>query len=195
MDRDNTAQTEQLKKELEALRNENKSLQQKASTHQQKYEQLKLENEALKQQSSHDQPSAQNTHSTEFWDQIEKKCRSDDEYIKSLINNKQLTMKECDKFGRTLLLIAAKKGSYELVRLCLNLGADIHKTDKKCKTALDHARAGAWTHVEQLLLFSKMNANIGNRIRNTADTINKQKGIAQNIRKELSSYDSTTQQF
>eukprot|EP01083_Nonionella_stella_P191098 707518_1 len=104
-------------------------------------------------------------------------------------------MTECDENGRTLLLTASMKGSYELVQLCLNLGADIHKTDKTNKTALMYARTGAWTHVEQLLLFSKMNANIGNQIRNTADAINKQKGIAQNIIKQLSSYDSTTKQF
>eukprot|EP01083_Nonionella_stella_P110065 321836_1 len=193
---DTTAQTEQLKKELETLRNENKCLKQKSSNqqqHLQQYEELKLEHEALKQRLSH--PSTQNSHSTEFWNDILSKCQTDEDYIKSLINTKQLTMTECDTDGRTLLLIAAKKGSYELVRLCLNLGADLHKTDKKGRSVLDLARGGAWTHVEQLLLFSQMNANIGNQIRNTADTINKQKGIAQNIMKELSSYDSTTKQF
>eukprot|EP01083_Nonionella_stella_P106782 308464_1 len=128
---DTTAQTEQLKKELETLRNQNKYLQQKSS----QYEELKLENEVLKQRLSH--PSAQNSHSTEFWQDIYNKCQSDADYIKSLINNKQLTMTECDTYGLTLLLMAAKRGSYELVRLCLNLGADLHKTDKEGKTALD----------------------------------------------------------
>eukprot|EP01083_Nonionella_stella_P074978 203547_1 len=174
---DSNVETEQLKKELETLRNENKSLQQQSSTQQQQhlhqYEKLKLEYEALKQRLSH--PSSQNSHSTEFWNDVESKCLSDEDYIRSLINTKQLTMSECDKYGRTLLLTAAREGSYELVRLCLNLGADLHKTDNEGQTALYWARWGAWTHIEELLLFSDMNANIGNQIRNTADTINKQK--------------------
>ena len=48
--------------------------------------------------------------------------------------------------------------------LCINLGADIDHKSSNGKTPLQVAKDGAWTHVEQLFLFSKLNANVSERI-------------------------------
>eukprot|EP01083_Nonionella_stella_P301851 1037915_1 len=122
-------------------------------------------------------------------------CSSDPDYVLSLIRDKTINMSDMDSGGRTLLLIATYEGSYEIVNLCLNLGADINHKDKEGHDALHWAQFGAWFHVEQLLLFNKMNANVGNRIDETANHIKKQQGIIQNIVQQLSSYDVTTSQF
>ncbi len=86
-------------------------------------------------------------------------------------------------------------GSYEVVQICLNKGADPHFKDREGRTALEHSRRMGFYHIEQLLLFNEMNASIGTKIKNTSDSINKQRGITQNIMKQLSSYDSSTSQF
>ena len=52
-------------------------------------------------------------------------------------------------------------------------------------TALDHAKSNGYHNVEQLILFSQLNATIGNDIKHTAETIHKQHGIIDNIFSEL----------
>ncbi len=136
-----------------------------------------------------------NKHSNEFWGTIYRQCKTNPDYVKSLIKQKILTMDDTNSKNRTLLLIAAQSGSYEITQLCLNLGANINHRDTNNRTALQLARDGAWYHIEQLLLFNQLNANIGDRIHETSNQIKKQKGIIENIIKQLSKYDDTTRQF
>ena len=49
-------------------------------------------------------------------------------------------MTDSNNLDRTLLLISSKKGSYDIVKLCLELGADINHKDCGGKTAIDLAR-------------------------------------------------------
>eukprot|EP01083_Nonionella_stella_P287946 980164_1 len=128
-------------------------------------------------------------------DEMYRLCLSDADEVISLIRNKTINVVDVDSKGKTLLLIASAAGSYQIVNLCLNLGADITHKDSKNHDAIYWAQQGAWSHVEQLLLFHKMDANVGNRVKNTAQYIKKQQGIIENISKALSSYDSSTQQF
>eukprot|EP01083_Nonionella_stella_P073837 199931_1 len=129
-------------------------------------------------------------HSDAFWEEVEDKCRSDPDYIKSLIKENKIQMTDLNKNKQTLLLVAAYRGSYDIVNLCLNLGADLHHQDKNKETAIDLCRQGAYYHVEQLLLFASLNANSGNQIRDTAHNLKKQKGVLDNIMHQLSSYDT-----
>eukprot|EP01083_Nonionella_stella_P076109 207222_1 len=128
-------------------------------------------------------------------DEMYRLCLSDADAVISLIRNKTINVVDVDSKGKTLLLIASAAGSYQIVNLCLNLGADITHKDSKNHDAIYWAQQGAWSHVEQLLLFHKMDANVGNRVKNTAQYIKKQQGIIENISKSLSSYDSSTKQF
>eukprot|EP01083_Nonionella_stella_P039706 108011_1 len=164
------------------------------------YEALQEKSELQQKQIEELKQSQQSTvphvaHSEEFWSIIATKCASDKEYVKELVKNGELKMNECDKAGMTLLLYAAKRGAYELTQLAINLGSDINYVDKNGKDALQHARDGAWTHIEQLLLFCKLNANIGQKIEDIAYRMNKQKGITENVLLQLSQYDDTTAKF
>eukprot|EP01083_Nonionella_stella_P237258 832475_1 len=164
------------------------------------YEALQEKSELQQKQIEELKQSQQSTvphvaHSEEFWSIIATKCASDKEYVKELVKNGELKMNECDKAGMTLLLYAAKRGAYELTQLAINLGSDINYVDKNGKDALQHARDGAWTHIEQLLLFCKLNANIGQKIEDIAYRMNKQKGITENVLLQLTKYDDTTSKF
>eukprot|EP01083_Nonionella_stella_P009791 28053_1 len=101
--------------------------------------------------------------------------------LQSLIRNKILDVKELTGQGRSLLHWAAWWGNYELAELCINLGADLNKKDQYGNKPSDYARQGSWYHVEQLLILSELNANISDRITDTADIMTRQKGITHNI--------------
>eukprot|EP01083_Nonionella_stella_P124980 377776_1 len=121
------------------------------------------------------------------WNDIQRKLEIGDvDGIKDLIQNKKVTMFDVDPIGRTLLLLASKYGQYEIVQLCLNLGADIDHKDNKQQTALIRSRNSGMFHIEQLLLFHHLGANIGNKINQTTDVIHKQRGLIQTIFHELS---------
>ena len=107
------------------------------------------------------------------------------DYIKSLVSQGKILMDDTDKDGRTLLNWAAGKGRYDIVQLCLNLGADIDHKDNLGKTPLDRAEIGAWYHCEELLLFRKLDANVSDRVQNVAFNMNKQNGIIENMMNEL----------
>eukprot|EP01084_Bolivina_argentea_P093806 168656_1 len=159
-------------------------------------ERLKEENSGLKKENVALIKAANpNQHDKDFWDNIYDKMKSDPDYVRSLIKKKEVSMKEVDGKGRTILLIASYWGQYDIVQFLLNLGADIKHRDYKDKTAIDHARDGSYYHVEQLLLFNQMNANVGNKVQQTADIINEENSIIENIINQLSNYDETTKSF
>ena len=134
--------------------------------------------------------------SASFWDDIYSKCKSNPDAIKELISSGVITMTASNNLDRTLLLISSKKGSYDLVQLCLKLGADIDHKDRGGKTAIDLARDSGFYHIEQLLLFHKLNdQKISAKLKENAFAINKQGGISENINNFLSKYDETTSSF
>eukprot|EP01084_Bolivina_argentea_P261720 442415_1 len=174
------------------IKEENEQLQKELDALKQKYETVAKENKQLKEEKLLSAPQYQ-SHSDEFWRKVDDKCKYDADYIKTLIKNKEITMFDTNKTGYTLLIIAARRGCYEIVQLCINLGANIDHIDNNGKTALINARESGYYQIEQLLLFSKMNATIGNKIKVTADIINKQNGINENISKQLSMYKKMNQ--
>ncbi len=149
---------------------------------------LEKEISALKK-SNHDINATE--HTQEFWDGIEQKLRTDPYAIKILLKNKEMSVHDTDHRGQTLLMLAAYHGSLEIVQICLNLGADINQKDYPKPIgyerggAINYASAGGYDHVKQLLLFNQMEANLGNRITKTADTIKKQRGMNENVIREI----------
>eukprot|EP01084_Bolivina_argentea_P093810 168666_1 len=141
----------ELRKQLQTSQRENRLLKEENTNYQLLITKLN-QNTLNKQNETH----YDNEHN-EFWSKIRdalinKKYSTD--YIKSLIKNKKLKMDDVDNcHGQTLLIMAAYEGAYEIVELCLNLGANINYTDKYGKTAIEYARVSERTAVEQLLLF------------------------------------------
>eukprot|EP01083_Nonionella_stella_P145728 457181_1 len=71
---------------------------------------LKGENEAFKQKES--EQKTESKHSKAFWKEIPDKCEANDiEYIKSLIENKTLSVNDVDDDGWSLLHYAAWEGA------------------------------------------------------------------------------------
>eukprot|EP01084_Bolivina_argentea_P136793 240929_1 len=161
----------EIQKERDNLKNQNNSLQK--------------QNDELKKKGRISK-SYKIEHSHDFWKDIRDRCHRDPDSIKLLVKNKKMTLNDTDKTGKTLLCIAACYGFYEVAQFCINSGADIDAKSDKCKTALMYAKAGGYYHIEQLILFSKMNLNIGNEIKNTSETMHKQNGTNNNILNELS---------
>eukprot|EP01084_Bolivina_argentea_P198696 340168_1 len=73
----------------------------------------------------------------EFWKTLKKELKDGDiDFVKDLVRTKELSMDETDTSNRTLLMLATEFGLYELVSMCINLGADIDHQDISKKTAL-----------------------------------------------------------
>eukprot|EP01084_Bolivina_argentea_P018482 34412_1 len=165
------------------------------SSWEQRYKELQIENQKLKERNkqlesknAHPIQVTENRHSEEFWNEIYDKINRNPDYVKHLVKKKILTMKDTNRDGWNLLMIAAKYGSESVAQFCLNYGVDINlqesSTENK-RDALQIAREYTNYHVEQLLLFSKMNGDAGDEVKETADFINKQDGINENIINEL----------
>eukprot|EP01083_Nonionella_stella_P186311 681725_1 len=102
------------------------------------HEALKRDYEALKQKGF--EQKTKQKHSAKFWQEIHGKCKKNDtQYIKSLIDNKTLSVNDVADIGYTVLHYAAAYGAYEIVQLCISLGADVTLKNKEGKTALDYA--------------------------------------------------------
>eukprot|EP01084_Bolivina_argentea_P093190 167625_1 len=153
------------------------------TTFEQKFQELQKKNntlqkayDELKNQTNSTSDTKQNDHSTEFWEDLYVKIRNDPDAVKAMVKNKILSLEHTNKFNDTLLHLSVEYGSYELVQFCINHGADLHVKGDQNRTALDLARFYAYYHIEQLLLFSEMNVNAGNEIKETANIIRKQNG-------------------
>merc|ERR1712244_159278 len=78
-------------------------------------------------------------------------------------------------------MYAAQYGSYELVSMAINLGADIDKEDKKKQTALKIAITAGFVDIEELLIMNLLKTELGQRIENTTNDIAQKKGITNNF--------------
>ena len=82
---------------------------------------------------------------SQFWQTLENKFKVGDiEYIKELIRKNEIKMDDVNKEGRNLLMISTQYGSYELVSMCINLGANIDIEDNKKQTALKIATSNGF---------------------------------------------------
>eukprot|EP01083_Nonionella_stella_P078903 216190_1 len=192
---------EAVQKDLSSLNQKYETLLKEHNTLQQKYNGLQAQCNILNQRiatltttDAEDDTAVKNVtpaatkhdHSEEFWDDIREKVKYNPDYVKSLVRNGTISMIDMDKNKRTLLNIAAKRGSYDIVQLCLNLGADIDHKNVRGHSSVDYARGEGYYHIEQLLLFSKMKANLGAKVKIASDVITKQQAIVEYIINELS---------
>eukprot|EP01083_Nonionella_stella_P151407 483661_1 len=115
----------------------------------------------------------------QFWVHLDKKLKeSDIDYVKELIRNNEIKMDETnEENGRHLLMMATAYGSFELVSMCINLGADIDKQDKTKKTALKLAKEFGFPDIEELLLMNLLKTELGKRIENTTNELLRKKAI------------------
>eukprot|EP01083_Nonionella_stella_P277063 941926_1 len=130
--KDKTQREFELQSQLDEITRENQSLKRDIVS-------LKGENEAFKQKELEQKTG--NKHSDSFWKDIDDKCKQNDiQYIKSLIDTKTLSVNDVnDSHGWSLLHTAARYGAYEVVQLCISLGADITLQTKVGCTALQFA--------------------------------------------------------
>eukprot|EP01083_Nonionella_stella_P239359 837817_1 len=173
------------------------SLQSELDDLKRKYQSLKRDHEACALKQKEFEQKTKQKHSAKFWEEINGKCEKNDaQYIKSLIDNKTLSVNDVDdRYGYTLLHYAADNGAYEIVQLCISLGADVTLKTNDGDTALDLADDEDHHAVKQLLHFAQMKANTGERIREKADDLTKQNGIIENLMNEIEAYDETTREF
>eukprot|EP01084_Bolivina_argentea_P241220 405007_1 len=129
----------------------------------------------LKRQETRKIKETQQRYSEEFWEDVTEKLKNDTDYIKSLIRDGTIRMNDVSGRRHSLLQYAAYWGNYEITQLCINLGSNLHHIDAFNMTPLKWARAGAAHHIEQLILLSQMEANVGDRVKNLSSSINRQR--------------------
>eukprot|EP01083_Nonionella_stella_P065960 173279_1 len=155
-------------------------------------EQLLEENKMLKEKNDaleKDNIKTKETNNDGVWEKIEHLISAGDtDNLKRLIKLHSISMTDTDSNGNTIFLQACDWGRYDIAQLCLNLGSDINHKNNDGQQAIDLARDGAWYHIEQLCLFAKMNANLGDRVRDTTQSIFKQNGIVQIMWNKLKQY-------
>ena len=82
----------------------------------------------------------------QFWQTLDSKFKSGDiEFIKELIRKNEIKMDEFNPKRRNLLMISTQYGSYELVSMCINLGANIDAEDNQKQTALKIAISNGYS--------------------------------------------------
>eukprot|EP01083_Nonionella_stella_P113467 334525_1 len=119
---------------------------------------------------------------SQFWEQVDTKLSDRDiDFIKDLVRNKELNMDETDGKGRTLLMLSALHGCYELVSMCINLGANIDKLDEEKKTALKLSQQNGFPDIEELLIMNQLKTELGQRIEDTTNDIARRQGITENF--------------
>eukprot|EP01083_Nonionella_stella_P268593 908112_1 len=128
-----------------------------------------------------------NRHGSEFWLQLKVNCLKDPDAVKALVKTKKMTVNDMNIKKKTLLIVAAGQGSYDMVQFCINSGCDINHQDISGRTALDHAKKRGHYHIAQLLLFNTLDLNLGSEVKGLAERMHRQNGINQNISNELQS--------
>ena len=97
---------------------------------------------------------------SQFWQTLENKFKVGDiEYIKELIRKNEIKMDDINpNNGRNLFMISTEYGSYELVSMCINLGANIDIEDHSKQTALKIAKSngfpGIYLYVKSTMTFA-----------------------------------------
>ena len=140
-----------------------------------------ISNKSLSDKTDSKQEDTSKTDS--FWTNISSKLKNDTEAIKSMLKDGTIKRSHINE----LFTRAAGAGNYEITQLCINLGANLRYTNNNQRTALGEARDNKQHHIEQLLNFKLLKANnIGQKINNISNNIDKQNGIINNILNGLS---------
>merc|ERR1712228_26714 len=126
-----------------------------------------------------------NKHSNEFWNDVKNKLKNDTDAIKELMKNGIITKDDTnsDKWG--LLHYAAHEGNYEIAKLCINSGYDLEGGSVSEWTPLKLAELYNKHDIAQLLRLSAIKGNIGERIKEKAKILNRERGCIENIQKGL----------
>eukprot|EP01084_Bolivina_argentea_P136561 240503_1 len=165
---------QKIKKEHYALHRKHQQFTRENNDLRKELDAMKEENQRLKQKLPETQ---RNPLTNEFWSILRQNVRDNNvDYIKQLINDRKLDMMDKDSEGMTLLLIAAKIGSYDIVQLCINLGADIDKEDTSKMTALKIAKKRGFPDIEELLIMNLLKTELGERIENTTNDLLRKQG-------------------
>merc|ERR1712228_696414 len=103
------------------------------------------------------------------------------------MGNGTITKDDTDSNGQNLLHLAARYGNYEIAKLCINKGYDLKaKTEGKWgDTALYWAEGNYNLDIAQLLRLSEIKGNIGERIKEKAEILNRERGCIENIQNGL----------
>eukprot|EP01084_Bolivina_argentea_P070466 128097_1 len=103
-------------------------------------------------------------------------------WIKDILRRRTINIDECNDQGQTLLMLATRHGLYELVSICLNLGADIDKEDNNKNTALKIAKQQGYHDIEQLLLMNLLKSrNEMEKMENTTNDLLLKQHITNNF--------------
>ena len=113
----------------------------------------------------------------------------DNDTIKDLINNGELSVHDARPDGMRLLAQSARKGNADICQLAINLGADIDHVDSYGRTALQWSVRNAYFNAEQVIRFAQMGAIVGQTVKKTANQLNEERGILQNIIKNFTKHD------
>eukprot|EP01083_Nonionella_stella_P062933 163617_1 len=116
----------------------------------------------------------------DFWTQMDKKLEQGDiDYFRALLSSNKFDIKRDfhPNTRQSLLHLAAQNGRLEVVRMCINLGADISWPDAQGKEPWHCSEAGSYYHVSQLLMFAKLGGNLGAQIKDNINTIKDQNGV------------------
>ena len=82
--------------------------------------------------------------------------------IINLMKNDPKQLKLKNKDGQTVLIIAAEKGHFNIVKVCHKLEADLDESDTKGETALYKASANGYARIVKYLLASEADVNKAN---------------------------------
>eukprot|EP01083_Nonionella_stella_P296289 1006620_1 len=108
--------------------------------------------------------------------EVDNKLRDGDiDFIKELERNKNSThslgvdVHEC----------------YELVSMCINLGANIDKLDGYAQSVLKLSQRNGFPAIEELLMMNLLKTELGQRIENTTNDIARKQGITHSFNRIL----------
>merc|ERR1712228_551528 len=124
-------------------------------------------------------------HPDSFWVDIDNKLKTDTDAIKDSLENGTISKDDIDLEGWNLLHHATQNGNYEIAKLCINKGYDLQARDKYGQTPLNLANEYGKHDVAQLLMLSEIKGNIGERIKEKAKILNKERGCIENIKNGL----------
>merc|ERR1712228_357789 len=119
------------------------------------------------------------------WDDVRNKIKNDTDAIKELMENGIITKDVTNSSGWGLLHWAARGGNYEIAKLCINSGYDLGAKTEGKFTPLKVAEMNNKYNVAQLLRLSAIKGNIGERIKEKAKILNRERGCIENIKNGL----------
>merc|ERR1712228_23443 len=132
--------------------------------------------------------NSKSRHWNEFWvnwDDVRNKIKNDTDAIKELMENGIITKDVTNSSGWGLLHWAARGGNYEIAKLCINSGYDLGAKTEGKFTPLKVAEMNNKYNVAQLLRLSAIKGNIGERIKDKAKILNRERGCIENIQNGL----------